>query len=72
MRVKVGNNWYDGTEQPVMVELTEQDRKNIANMAKGCDLYCEHPDDIPDEEIRKFMERKNLVDLPGEEAGDGR
>ena len=33
MRVKVGSKWYDVMpSNPIMVELTEKDKENIANM----------------------------------------
>ena len=44
MRVKVGDKWYDGKEEPVMVELTDSDKENIANMAEDATKYCNYPD----------------------------
>jgi len=46
MRVKVGDRWYSGTEQLIMVELTEEDKKNIQNMHPGARKYCQHPDNL--------------------------
>lgn len=48
MRVKVGDTWHEASpESPIMVELTEQDRWNIANMAPEATRYacfsCECP-----------------------------
>lgn len=41
MRVKVGDNWFDVTaEQPIMVELTEADRRNIGAMAPEATKYA--------------------------------
>ena len=41
MRVKVGDEWHESeVGKPIMVQLSEQDRKNIANMAPGCDRYA--------------------------------
>lgn len=45
MRVKVGSTWYDCTVEPVAVELTAEDRKNIANMAPDATRYAVLPDD---------------------------
>ncbi len=41
MRVKVGNEWFEVTpDAPIMVELTDQDKKNIANMHRSCSKYA--------------------------------
>ncbi|MBT6049600.1 hypothetical protein HN803_03170 [candidate division WWE3 bacterium] len=55
MKIKVGNKICDGDDEPVMVILTNKDKENIANMAKGCQKYCEHPDTMDDEEIYEWM-----------------
>lgn len=34
MRVKIGDDWFDATpSQPIMIELTEQDKRNIINIS---------------------------------------
>ena len=43
MKVKVGDAVYDGNKEPVMVILTEQDKKNIANMHPEATRYCVYP-----------------------------
>ncbi|MEJ1412794.1 MAG: hypothetical protein RPU90_04345 [Candidatus Sedimenticola sp. (ex Thyasira tokunagai)] len=45
MKVKIGNNVYDGNEQPVMVILTDQDKENIKNMAPESPKYATFPDE---------------------------
>ena len=45
MKVKVGNKVYTGEDEPIMVILTEQDKKNIANMFPDATKYCSYPDD---------------------------
>lgn len=45
MKIKVGNKVYDGEKEPVMVILTEQDKKNIANMLPEATRYCMYPSD---------------------------
>lgn len=41
MRVKVGDQWFEPAEgQPVMVELTKQDKMNIANMVPEATRYA--------------------------------
>ena len=41
MKVKVGNKVYDGIKEPIMVILTQEDKKNIANMTGR--RYCLYP-----------------------------
>jgi len=55
MRVKVGEKIYDGNKEPVMVILSKEDKDNIAGMPPELTKYAAYPDDIPREEIRKFM-----------------
>lgn len=43
MKVKIGNKIYYTDKEPVMVILTEQDKKNIANMVSGATRYCMYP-----------------------------
>ena len=55
MRIKIKDEFYDGDDEPIMVILTNKDKENIANMAKDCQRYCEHPDTMDDEEMYKWM-----------------
>jgi hypothetical protein len=55
MRVKVGNRWYSSKDQPIMVELSKDDKRNISNMAPDSRLYAEAEDNISDEEFSKWM-----------------
>lgn len=43
MKVKVGNRIYNGDSEPVMVILTDQDKKNIKNMKPESTKYCIFP-----------------------------
>lgn len=48
MRVKIGSNWFQpGPGQPVMVELSEADKRNITNMLPEASRYAEFHDDSP-------------------------
>lgn len=41
MKIKIGDNWYEcRPEQPIMVELTETDKRNIANMHPDATRYA--------------------------------
>jgi len=57
MRVKIGDKWFDGNEQPVMVELTDSDKQNIANMLPHCTKYAMFPDNDhrSTEDMKKWM-----------------
>lgn len=56
MKVKIGDNIYDGHDQPVMVILTDRDKLNIQHMNPSAKKYCVFPDTMNDDEIKKFME----------------
>ena len=60
MRVKVGHWWFAPSKDlPVMVELTEQDKWNIAHMAPEATKYACFADDDPmDEEQKKQWMKK--------------
>lgn len=48
MRVKVGDRWHEVTPDAALcVELTEADRRNIANMAPWATKYAAFADDDP-------------------------
>ena len=45
MKVKVGDTIYDAEDVPIMVILTEGDKKLIADMPEEATKYCSYPDD---------------------------
>lgn len=69
MKVKIGDLLVDSKDEPVMVVLSEQDKKNIANMRPTCTKYFAGPDTMPEREIDEFMDTaeattvENHVDL---------
>ena len=40
---------------PIMIILTDEDKKNIANMLPDANKYCSFPDEIKEEDVEKFM-----------------
>lgn len=56
MKVKIGNKIYDSETEPVMVILSDGDKKNIENMLPHCTKYCSYPDIIGNDEIIKWMD----------------
>lgn len=55
MLVKIGETIYDPENQPIMLILTKEDKKNIKNMSKLNDKYLQYPDTMSDEEAKVFM-----------------
>ena len=55
MKVKIGDIIYDGAEQPVMVILNSNDKRNIAEMPPYVAHYCEYPDECDSEAIKLWM-----------------
>jgi hypothetical protein len=44
MRVKIGDTWYDAKDQPVMIEIDDIQRKQIASMDPEATRYCVYDD----------------------------
>jgi len=55
MKVKIGNTIYDAEDEPIMVILSESDKKNITNMHPDCTKYCQYPEQHSEQEIEAFM-----------------
>jgi len=43
MRVKIGDKILNPNDEPIMIILSDQDKKNIADMPKEAHCYCEYP-----------------------------
>ena len=56
MIVKIGDNVVDSKDQPVMVILSDEDKRNIANMDPGANKYISYPDDLDPDEVQKWIE----------------
>jgi hypothetical protein len=55
MKVKVGDTIYDGEKVPVMVILSDGDKKNIANMSPECSKYASYPPECSEIGIARWM-----------------
>lgn len=65
MNVKVGDTIYEGNKEIVMVRLSPEDKKYIANMADDEYSYCNYPDGWTKEQVRQWMldrKKKHLSD----------
>jgi hypothetical protein len=58
MKVKVGDKVYDSEKEPIMVILSESDKKNISNMLSDATKYCSFPDGMSLEYVKEFMKVK--------------
>jgi len=57
MKVKVGDTIYDSSEQPVMVILSAEERRDITLMAPGATKYCAFPDhNFTVQDMKTWME----------------
>lgn len=55
MRVKVGDQWFEvRVDQPIMFELTDADRENIAAMPPEATRYAIFHDDDPRSRDEQF------------------
>lgn len=58
MEIKVGNKVFSGAEEPVMVILDDQDKKNIVNMLPHCKHYCMYPsEEFTEVDIKVWMKK---------------
>ena len=45
MIVKIGNVYYNSTEQPILLILSDTEKEHIANMSKDNKKYLSFPED---------------------------
>lgn len=53
--VKIGDKIFDSGDQPIMLIMDQNDKENISSMTENVTKYCAYPDNINENEIRKFM-----------------
>lgn len=56
MIVKVGDKKYDSEKEPIMLELSLEERELIHNMDQSASKYCSFPEGMSTEDLAKFME----------------
>jgi len=56
MIVKIGNTYYNSTEQPILLILAESEKEHIANMSEENKKYCSFSDKSNIDEIKEFMD----------------
>jgi hypothetical protein len=55
MRVNIFGTWYDAKQQPIQIELTESDKKNIANMHEDKFNYICYPDELGWDKAKEIL-----------------
>lgn len=55
MKVKIGEKIYDAEDQPIMLILSETDKKNIGNMHLDATKYCVFSENYDLGKIKEFM-----------------
>lgn len=56
MQVKIGDQVFDSKDQPIMVVLSEADKRNIENMLPEATKYASFPENFgTPEEMRSWM-----------------
>ena len=55
MKVKIDDTVYDGYDQPVMVILTDRDKRKISELDVEDDKYCHYPTGMNIEGINVWM-----------------
>lgn len=60
MKVKIGDNYFDSEDQPIMIVMSEDDRRNIANMHPMATKYALFPNTLrPDQP--NFMTKEQAI-----------
>ena len=55
MKVKIGDKIYDAEVEPIILTISNEDRRNINNMAPDATLYCVYPEDMDSDEVIKLL-----------------
>jgi len=64
VKIKIRNKIYDSSEEPLMLILSDKDKRNIIKMNKEDTKYCVHPDFMKRFEVAEFinkMEDENVT-----------
>jgi len=55
MKVKIGDTIYDSEKEPIMVILTDNDKRNISRMPLENSKYCSYPNSSDTTEVMEWM-----------------
>lgn len=55
MKVKVRDTIYSASEEPILLILTDKDKKNLASMDKSATKYCAYPKNFSSAAVKQWM-----------------
>jgi hypothetical protein len=55
MKVKIGDKIYDAEVEPIIITISNEDRRNINNMDPNATLYCVYPEDMDTKEVMNLL-----------------
>jgi len=55
MIIKIGNTYYNSTEEPILLILSQTEKEYISNMLNENKKYCSFPDESDIDKIKEFM-----------------
>jgi len=61
MIIKIGNTYYNSTQEPILLILTESEKEHISNMSKENKKYCSFPDESNINKIKEFMDVSEYI-----------
>jgi hypothetical protein len=56
MKVKIGDKIYDSREEPILLILSEEDKRNLERMDTEATKFLSFPDKMDLNEAKRFME----------------
>ena len=56
MIVKIGDKYYNSTEQPILLILSKEEKSHIANMADDKKKYLSFPSDYNENKAKEILE----------------
>lgn len=58
MKVKVGNKFYDSTNEPIMLILSRADKYEICHLSRDEFITCSYPSSLTSKQLDEFMDCK--------------
>jgi len=57
MKVKIGDKVFDSNIEPIMLILSDEDKKNINAMHSGKPKFISYPSEMKSEDIRNWIDK---------------
>lgn len=55
MKIKIKDQIFDSSQEPIMIVLEDDEKQLIASMTEEDKRFCIYPDTMSEEEVVKFM-----------------